>query len=174
MQPGEFTIFLQQCSNGDKSELDALTPVVYAELRRPAAGGLAAADTIGLASRGSMAELSADQWTLVGELFERAAELPLELRPAFLTSECLDEEFRQEVVSLLQHLRGGLLTAGQSIASLAAAVAQEKDPDQWLVGARLGPYRVEAIVGNEDMGAMYRADRMIPSSAGGWPSSRYG
>lgn len=37
MQPGEFTILLQRCSNGDKSALDALTPVVYAELRRLAA-----------------------------------------------------------------------------------------------------------------------------------------
>lgn len=34
MQSGEFTILLQKCSSGDKQALDAVTPVVYAELRK--------------------------------------------------------------------------------------------------------------------------------------------
>src|ERR1700722_17304942 len=37
MQPDEFSVVLQQCRNGDKQALDALTPVVYAELRKLAA-----------------------------------------------------------------------------------------------------------------------------------------
>jgi RNA polymerase sigma factor (TIGR02999 family) len=37
VQPGEFTVLLQQCSKGNKEALDALTPVVYAELHRLAA-----------------------------------------------------------------------------------------------------------------------------------------
>ena len=37
VQPGEFTILLQRCSGGDKQALDAVMPVVYAELRRLAA-----------------------------------------------------------------------------------------------------------------------------------------
>jgi RNA polymerase sigma factor (TIGR02999 family) len=34
MPPGEFTILLQQCSRGDKQALDAVTSMVYAELRK--------------------------------------------------------------------------------------------------------------------------------------------
>lgn len=34
MEAGEFTILLQQCTRGDKQALDALTPIVYSELRR--------------------------------------------------------------------------------------------------------------------------------------------
>jgi RNA polymerase sigma factor (TIGR02999 family) len=38
LQTGEFTILLRQCSGGNKEALDALTPVIYAELKRLAAG----------------------------------------------------------------------------------------------------------------------------------------
>lgn len=37
MQSGDFTVLLQRWANGDKQALDALTPVVYAELRKLAA-----------------------------------------------------------------------------------------------------------------------------------------
>lgn len=37
MQTGEFTVLLRQCSSGNQQALDALTPVVYAELRKLAA-----------------------------------------------------------------------------------------------------------------------------------------
>ena len=34
LQTGEFTILLRQCSNGDRQAMDALTPVIYAELKK--------------------------------------------------------------------------------------------------------------------------------------------
>lgn len=37
MQTGEFTILLHECADGSKEALDALTPIVYSELRRLAA-----------------------------------------------------------------------------------------------------------------------------------------
>jgi RNA polymerase sigma factor (TIGR02999 family) len=37
MQSGDFTILLRQCTNGNRDALDALTPIVYAELRKLAA-----------------------------------------------------------------------------------------------------------------------------------------
>jgi RNA polymerase sigma-70 factor (ECF subfamily) len=37
MQSDEFSALLEQCRNGDKQALDALTPVVYAELKKMAA-----------------------------------------------------------------------------------------------------------------------------------------
>lgn len=38
MQTGEFTILLRQFTSGNKQALDAMTPVIYAELKRLAAG----------------------------------------------------------------------------------------------------------------------------------------
>ena len=40
MQPGEFTVLLQRCSGGNKRALDALMPMVYAELRKLAAASM--------------------------------------------------------------------------------------------------------------------------------------
>ena len=34
MIPGDFTTLLQQCAGGNREALDALTPIVYAELRK--------------------------------------------------------------------------------------------------------------------------------------------
>lgn len=106
-----------------------------------------------------MAELSPGQWTEVERLFQGAAELPPAERVDFLQRECPDLDLRREVASLLEHSGEGLLSAGEAIASAAAALAQEPDPDERLIGARLGPYKVEAIAGHGGMGAVYRASR---------------
>jgi len=34
LQAGEFTVLFRECTSGNKEALDALTPVVYAELRK--------------------------------------------------------------------------------------------------------------------------------------------
>jgi len=106
-----------------------------------------------------MAELNPEQWAEVERLFRGAAELPPEERADFLQRECAGQDLRQEVASLLEHSGEGLPSASEAIQSAAAALAQEPDPDERLIGTRLGPYKVEAIAGHGGMGAVYRAAR---------------
>ena len=85
-----------------------------------------------------MADLNPEQWAEVKRLFTGAAELRPEELPDYLQRECPDQDLRREVVSLLEYSGGGLPSAHAAIASAAAAAAQEPDPDERLIGTRLG------------------------------------
>ena len=106
-----------------------------------------------------MAELNPEQWAEVKRLFMAAAELRPEELPGYLQRECPDQDLRREVESLLMYSGAEIASADAAIASAAAAAAREPDPDERLIGARLGPYRVDAIAGHGGMGAVYRASR---------------
>ena len=106
-----------------------------------------------------MAELNPEQWAEVKRLFEFVVELRPEDRADYLHRACADPDLRREVASLLDYSGEGLPSADAAIASAAAAWAQETDPDERLIGTRLGPYKVEAIAGHGGMGAVYRASR---------------
>jgi eukaryotic-like serine/threonine-protein kinase len=86
-------------------------------------------------------------------------ELTAAERGTFLDQECRTQEVRGEVASLLEHEGSEPLITAPAIAAAAASLVREANPDERLIGARLGSYRLQSIAGYGGMGAVYRACR---------------
>jgi serine/threonine protein kinase len=104
--------------------------------------------------------VSDTRWQTLWTVFHEAAALPAERRPAYLDAACGEyPELRAEVEELLaQQASIGPLDGAPQLAELAA---EALDPER-LIGARLGAYRIDELIGEGGMGTVYVAEQQEP------------
>jgi eukaryotic-like serine/threonine-protein kinase len=97
-----------------------------------------------------------EQWDRIQQLFLAVADLPDDLRSAYLDQHCLqDSALRQRVEKLLRAEAKAAAGVAEAIRSEARALFAASD----LSGTRLGSYRLVRPIGQGGMGAVYLATR---------------
>ncbi|HYN19782.1 MAG TPA: serine/threonine-protein kinase, partial [Thermoanaerobaculia bacterium] len=94
-----------------------------------------------------------ERWSEIDELFARALELPAAERGAFLDGACKEDATLREAVQRLLDSDEQARSFLESPAPLTAV--RDDEP----VGSRLGPHRIDRILGRGGMGTVYLATR---------------
>ncbi|MCC7387446.1 MAG: serine/threonine protein kinase [Phycisphaerales bacterium] len=109
--------------------------------------------------------MDADTWMRAKALYFELAALPPAEREAEIQSRCPgDHALQRQVRSLLQHADApeGFLETPVMPAAVEAARAMTSAPDDLAdlpEGARVGPYRIQSLIGAGGMGSVYSAAR---------------
>lgn len=108
--------------------------------------------------------MNSDRSKLAETLFQDAADLPADVRSAFLDEKCgHDGELRREVEDLLKHLNAAgksFLQQPDWVSPAGSLIAQPTE--QVGIPDRIGRYRIIRAIGEGGMGTVYEAEQDHP------------
>ncbi len=99
-----------------------------------------------------------ERWRQIDTIFKSAVELPSDERAAFVERACgEDEALRAEVLSLVEHDRGGGTLGAPAVEEAARLLAAERERAESLAGQAVGAYRIVSRLGAGGMGEVHLA-----------------
>ncbi len=106
-------------------------------------------------------ELTPERWQRVNEVFDKAVKMDVATRERFLERTCADDpDLLAYIKSLIEADGAPDQTVHNAIAeAMNVTFTTQPDKADDIAGARIGPYRVERLIGQGGMGAVYLAQR---------------